>query len=206
MVSFSCGLLLISVIHSNPLFVASFSETSRKFSGAQLNFRPENRWNSNLAKRLTTLLILPSLFLGTPQLSKASTLDSPVTLTQTSNSNDDVGVYFGVGCFWHVQHEFVDAEKKLLGRKDDELTSVAGYAGGSRTGKNPSNSESKGIVCYHNLQGIADYGSLGHGEVVGLNIPKDSVEDFAKQYFSLYDSDHDRPDKVMKLITKTFPN
>lgn len=42
-------------------------------------------------------------------------------------------VYFGAGCFWHVQHEFVEAERKLLNRKDKELTSRTGYAGGLKT-------------------------------------------------------------------------
>ena len=41
-------------------------------------------------------------------------------------------VYFGVGCFWHIQHEFVEAERKLLGRADKELTSRTGYAGGTK--------------------------------------------------------------------------
>ena len=71
-----------------------------------------------------------------------------------------------MGCFWHVQHEFVDAERSLLGRGDDQLTALAGYAGGKQTGKDtnrPGNKE--GIVCYHNLQGVADYGKLGYGEV-----------------------------------------
>eukprot|EP00977_Amphora_coffeiformis_P009266 scaffold2103_cov185-Amphora_coffeaeformis.AAC.11 len=44
-------------------------------------------------------------------------------------------VYFGVGC-----HEFVQAERDRLGRKDSELTSMAGYAGGTKTGE-------KGKVC-----------------------------------------------------------
>jgi len=88
-------------------------------------------------------------------------------------------VYFGVGCFWHIQHEFVDAERKLLGRGDHDLTSRAGYAGGTKTG-------SEGRVCYHNFQSIADYGKLGHGEVVGMKLPETSIGDFAKVYFSLF--------------------
>ena len=47
-------------------------------------------------------------------------------------ANDDDGlidVYFGVGCFWHVQHEFVEAEARLLGRRGTEYTSRTGYAG-----------------------------------------------------------------------------
>mmetsp|Transcript_15662 Transcript_15662/g.21762 ORF Transcript_15662/g.21762 Transcript_15662/m.21762 type:complete len:290 (+) Transcript_15662:185-1054(+) len=88
-------------------------------------------------------------------------------------------VYFGVGCFWHIQHEFIQAERDFLGRNDKELTSLAGYAGGTKTDGN-------GRVCYHNFQGIADYGKLGHGEVVGMTIPPSNIEDFAKFYFTLY--------------------
>jgi len=35
----------------------------------------------------------------------------------------------------------------------------------------------------------------GHGEVVGLNIPADTLKDFATEYFSLYGADNERPDK-----------
>lgn len=103
-----------------------------------------------------------------------------------SAASDNVPVYFGVGCFWHVQHEFVEAEKSILGRSNKELTALAGYAGGRNNDK----------VCYHNLQGVADYGSLGHGEVVSLNIPSDKVGDFAREYFKLFDARGDRPDKL----------
>ena len=41
------------------------------------------------------------------------------------------------------QHEFVEAERKILGRADGALTAAAGYAGG-RAGA------SEGKVCYHN--------------------------------------------------------
>eukprot|EP00540_Astrosyne_radiata_P005010 CAMPEP_0116841836 /NCGR_PEP_ID=MMETSP0418-20121206/11175_1 /TAXON_ID=1158023 /ORGANISM="Astrosyne radiata, Strain 13vi08-1A" /LENGTH=260 /DNA_ID=CAMNT_0004472365 /DNA_START=51 /DNA_END=833 /DNA_ORIENTATION=+ len=88
-------------------------------------------------------------------------------------------VYFGVGCFWHIQHEIVEAERKLLGRGDDTITALAGYAGGTQTGKD-------GRVCYHNMQSIADYGRLGHGEVVGLEIPESAIGDFGRVYFDLF--------------------
>ena len=101
--------------------------------------------------------------------------------------------YWGVGCFWHVQHEFVAAEKALLGRTDSELTSKAGYAGGNRVGA-IDGQPGKGRVCYHNLQGVADYGSLGHGEVVAVDVPAEKVQDFAKEYFSLF-RNGDRPDR-----------
>lgn len=89
-------------------------------------------------------------------------------------------VYFGVGCFWHIQHEFVEAERALLGRNDAELTSLTGYAGGNALG-------SEGRVCYHNLRSIGDYGKMGHGEVVGLKLPQSKIVDFSKVYFSLFD-------------------
>lgn len=88
-------------------------------------------------------------------------------------------VYFGGGCFWHIQHEFVEAEKRILQRNDGEITSRAGYAGGKKP-------DGDGLVCYHNGQNIADYGKLGYGEVVGMRIPQSAIGDFATEYFSLY--------------------
>ena len=34
--------------------------------------------------------------------------------------------------------------------------------------------------------GVADYGKLGHGEVVGMKIPENKIGDFAKEYFDLF--------------------
>ena len=46
-------------------------------------------------------------------------LVAPLTGQPAVAANDElVDVYFGCGCFWHVQHEFVEAERKILGRKD----------------------------------------------------------------------------------------
>lgn len=100
-----------------------------------------------------------------------------------------IDVYFGCGCFWHVQHEFVEAERRILGRSDGELTARAGYAGG-RAGA------ADGKVCYHNAGGVADYGKLGHAEVVGLRIPANKFEEFAVEYFKLFDKDGFRPDQA----------
>lgn len=87
-----------------------------------------------------------------------------------------------------AQHEFVEAERKILGRSDDEITSRAGYAGGKAGALN-------GKVCYHNAPNIADYGKLGHGEVVGMKIPANKFEEFAIEYFKLFDKDGIRPDQ-----------
>ena len=50
-------------------------------------------------------------------------------------------VYFGNGCFWGRQKEFVDTEKKL-GRAGEQVSAVVGYAGGKRSGPD-------GRVCYY---------------------------------------------------------
>ena len=68
----------------------------------------------------------------------------------------------------------------MLGRNDHQLTAAAGYAGGKTAGP-------EGRVCYHNFQGAPDYGKLGHGEVVGMDIPQSKIGDFADLYFSLFD-------------------
>ena len=83
----------------------------------------------------------------------------------------------------------MDAERRLLKRSDKELTSLAGYAGGTKLGD-------QGRVCYHNLQMIADYGRLGHGEVVGMKIPESSIGEFAKEYFALFSPQNERVDPL----------
>lgn len=87
-----------------------------------------------------------------------------------------------------MQHEFVEAERRILGRKDNALTALAGYAGGKAGTKD-------GKVCYHNAAFISDYGSLGHAEVVRLQIPPSSFGEFAKEYCKLFDKDGNRPDQ-----------
>eukprot|EP00956_Cyclotella_meneghiniana_P031914 scaffold85521_cov72-Cyclotella_meneghiniana.AAC.8 len=108
----------------------------------------------------------------------------------SSAAADDelIDVYFGCGCFWHVQHEFVEAERTILSRTDDTLTSRAGYAGGKAGALD-------GKVCYHNAANIADYGKLGHAEVVGMKIPSSKFKEFAIEYCKLFDKDGLRPDQ-----------
>ncbi|KAL7484889.1 hypothetical protein ACHAW6_010500 [Cyclotella cf. meneghiniana] len=119
----------------------------------------------------------------------ASSLAVPARAVADDDSLQQV--YFGAGCFWHVQHEFVAAERNLLGRKDDELTSRAGYAGGLKT-------DDEGRVCYHNFQAVADYGKLGHGEVVGMTVPESAIGDFALEYFKLFGDAGERADPMDK--------
>jgi len=107
---------------------------------------------------------------------------------RASAEEESVEVYFGCGCFWHVQHEFVEAERKILGRNDGALTSLAGYAGGNAGAKD-------GKVCYHNAAFVSDYGSLGHAEVVRMRIPPSRFGAFAEEYCKLFDKDGNRPDQ-----------
>jgi len=79
-------------------------------------------------------------------------------------TSTDVAVYFGCGCFWHMQHAFVTMEKSSISRAPAEVTSRCAYAGGSSTG-------SKCKVCYHNWDGVADFGDMGHAEVVSMVVP-----------------------------------
>jgi peptide methionine sulfoxide reductase MsrA len=108
---------------------------------------------------------------------------------EVSPSSELTDVYFGVGCYWHIQHEFVEAERKLLSRSDSQLTSRTGYAGGTGTDR-------EGRVCYHNFQGVADYGKYGHGEVVGMTIPENQIGNFAKEYFDLFTAKGERVDPM----------
>lgn len=92
---------------------------------------------------------------------------------------DELTIYVGAGCFWHVQHEMVLHEALVLQRRGTDITAVSGYAGGTKVGD-------KSRVCYHNMQGIADYGRLGHAEVVQLTIPVHCLDSFAHKYFGLF--------------------
>jgi len=106
----------------------------------------------------------------------------------TDEVEQDVEVYFGCGCFWHVQHEFVMAEQQILGRKNAQLTSLSGYAGGVAGARD-------GRVCYHNAGMVSDYGSLGHAEVVRLRVPPSQFSAFAEEYCKLFDKNGKRPDQ-----------
>ena len=52
----------------------------------------------------------------------------------TTAAEETVKLYFGAGCFWHVQHEFVGEEMSTLKRSGAQITAVSGYAGGQRLG------------------------------------------------------------------------
>jgi len=121
-------------------------------------------------------------------LASTALVSNPRQSFAASEDDELIDVYFGCGCFWHVQHEFVEAERSILGRSDDEITSRAGYAGGKAGSMG-------GKVCYHNAQNVADYGKAGHAEVVSVRIPARKFEDFVIEYCKLFDKDGFRPDQ-----------
>jgi len=87
-----------------------------------------------------------------------------------------MGVYVGCGCFWHVQHELVVLEMTSFCRQNADITARTAYAGGSKVGPN-------GEVCYHNFAGIADYGAMGHSEVVSLMVPEHNMSAVATKFW-----------------------
>jgi len=89
-----------------------------------------------------------------------------------------VKMYFGAGCFWHVQHEFVLKEAERLERRGSSFTALTGYAGGKAL--------QDGKVCYHNSRDVADYGKLGHAEVVQVTIPVREVPAFADKFIEIF--------------------
>ena len=123
----------------------------------------------------------------------SNTAEAVASISSNGQELEKRNVYFGAGCFWHVQHEMILAERKILHRKDEELTSLTGYAGGGGRG-----TDNQGRVCYHNFQSIADYGQLGHGEVVGMTIPTNAVGEFAEEYFKLFGTKGERADPMDK--------
>jgi hypothetical protein len=158
-------------------------------AGVTHSFSINTKWLRS--KVIAPAVIATGLLSGGVGSALASDISSP--------PNRDV--YFGVGCFWHVMHEFVQTEQNVLGRGSKQITSAAGYGGSNRVGKNTNRPDDKqGVVCYHNLMGVGDYGKLGYGEVVGMELPDSSEGEsvvfraFAKEYFSLF-KNGDRPDQ-----------
>lgn len=88
-------------------------------------------------------------------------------------------VYSGNGCFWTLQDDFVDKfERAALGRDDVDVTSLTGYAGSSRTGPD-------GQICY-SFDSTSNYDTLGHAEVLQVQVPEDSLEAAFSVFFQSF--------------------
>lgn len=136
---------------TRPVFQESASEEGREFTTAA-------QW---LRASLAAVAVLAAM---------------PFFGAQPAQAEDgDIKVYFGQGCFWHVQYNTIQEEVKNLGRKPPQWSALTGYAGGAKAGEG-------GKVCYHNFSGAPDYGVLGFTEVVQVSIPQDKLQVFAKDY------------------------
>mmetsp|Transcript_8500 Transcript_8500/g.17046 ORF Transcript_8500/g.17046 Transcript_8500/m.17046 type:complete len:249 (-) Transcript_8500:3-749(-) len=120
---------------------------------------------------LPTISFFLVLILSTNVAARAARAD-------TLSDDEPVHVYFGNGCFFHTQHSFVNQlEKLILKRSGSDITALAAYAGGL---DDPSTED----LCYHNADSYADYGELGHAEVVSMTLDdSDSVKEAAKVFF-----------------------
>ena len=174
---------------------------------------PKSNKRREILHQVFNGVLATTLFPLTSTAAKAETTTTTTTSTTgtTTNTNEKeeelINVYFGCGCFWHVQHEFVEAEKNLLKRSELEYTARAGYAGGRPMAGNSASATTTtttatatatmdGKVCYHNAAQIADYGTLGHAEVVNLQIPSYAFADFVKEYTALFSEQGYRPDQL----------
>jgi peptide methionine sulfoxide reductase MsrA len=109
---------------------------------------------------------------------KAASTGHTVSLSDVTGDELQVSVYVGCGCFWHVQHELVKLEMSFFNREVETITARTAYAGGTQVGP-------EGAVCYHNFADVADYGDLGHTEVVSLVVPETSVGAVAEKFWEI---------------------
>ncbi|KAG2491069.1 hypothetical protein HYH03_010514 [Edaphochlamys debaryana] len=125
---------------------------------------------------LTACLLLPAPLpaAAEPAAAPASTSGGSAPLTT---------VYFGNGCFWGRQKDFVEVEMRTLGRPADQVTALVGYAAGTATGPD-------GRVCYVYSDPKTRYDELGHAEVVALGVDPGAeeaeVRAFARAYFKQF--------------------
>lgn len=96
---------------------------------------------------------------------------------EAKDTDTEISIYFGTGNFWHLQHEFVYKEgSSSLSRRQSDITSVNGFAGGTKVGDLDR-------LCYSNFLNSPQYSKLMHGEVTQLLLPKDSLTEFATLFF-----------------------
>lgn len=82
------------------------------------------RWltiGKDFARKSRVIFGIGGVLLNCPFPSFAVETASPTSIV-TAPKQSSQKYYFGLGCFWHVQHEFVEKEKNLLQRSDNEIT------------------------------------------------------------------------------------
>lgn len=97
-------------------------------------------------------------------------------------------VYFGNGCFWGRQFDYVNTEKALGRTTPDAMSALAGYAGG----RAPAPASAAGKVCYYRGPSGTVYEDLGHAETVQVELRGDPTASstqfraFADTYFKQF--------------------
>lgn len=116
----------------------------------------------------------------------ATSDSSTASIDAAASAGAPATVYFGNGCFWGRQKDFVDVEKKDLGRSAEAVSAVVGYAGGRHSGPD-------GKICYYYGPGNTVYEKLGHAEVTQVELGSDggsseqeSMRAFADKYFEQF--------------------
>jgi len=116
----------------------------------------------------------------------ALTLSIGLATPSVASGSEVEPVYFGNGCFWGRQYDFIKAEEEM-GRQNKDISAVVGYAGGKL--KSPD-----GKVCYYyTTEKDTVYERLGHAEVVQVELrgenqstKEDEFRKYAKTYFSQF--------------------
>jgi len=116
----------------------------------------------------------------------ALTLSISVSTPPVASASEVEPVYFGNGCFWGRQYDFIKAEEDM-GRQNKDISAVVGYAGGKL--RSPD-----GKVCYYyTTEKDTVYERLGHAEVVQVELrgedrasKEDEFRKYAKTYFSQF--------------------
>ena len=92
----------------------------------------------------------PSLAASSGSAQAASAAGAVVSADSASSSTDasdnTTPIYFGNGCFWGRQKDFVDVEK-ALGREGGKISAITGYAGGAKGAGNALPVQGISITC-----------------------------------------------------------
>lgn len=74
----------------------------------------------------------PSLAASSGSAQAASAAGAAESASSSTDVSDNTTpIYFGNGCFWGRQKDFVDVEK-ALGREGGKISAITGYAGGAK--------------------------------------------------------------------------
>lgn len=98
------------------------------------------------------------------------------SLAEAADTQQVEPVYFGNGCFWGRQYDFIQTEKKDLGRLAGAFSATVGYAGGKNF--SPSNK----VCYYYTPEKDSVYERLGHAEVVQVELRGQSTDQQAEQF------------------------